>query len=155
MVLTRPRALCSCFSLACSVQVALTAHQHGLYQGPSQLGKTMPATCYALWRAAARMSGRHGQHLKPGRLHAQIVGLAGVEFQAIQAGEDAGASEDDTMDQSGESAGDDSSAASDGPELYEEGNDVRGCSSCQTPAASCCLLQVCVHPPKWPAQRSL
>ena len=84
------------------------------------------------------MSG--GQQLKPGCLHTQIVGLAGVELQAIQASQDAGASDDEAMEQGGESDGDDSGEGSDGPELYEEGNDVRGCSSCHTPAASCCLL---------------
>lgn len=76
------------------------------------------------------MSGRHGQQLKPSCLHLQVVGLAGVDLQAIQAGQDAGASGDEAMDQGGESDGDDSSEGSDGPDLYEEGNDVRGCSSC-------------------------
>ena len=94
------------------------------------------------------VSDGHGQQLKPGCLHAQVVGLAGVELQAIQAGEDAGASEDEAMDQGGESDGDDSDDGSEGLNLYEEGNDVRGCRPCQTPAARCCLLQVCVHNPK-------
>ena len=74
------------------------------------------------------------------------MGLAGVKFQAIQAGEDAGASDDEAMDQDGISDGDDSAEGSDGPNLYEEGNDVRGCSSCQTPGTiGASLKSVCTN----------
>ena len=99
------------------------------------------------------MSGGYGGQLKAGCLRTQVVGLAGVEFQAIQAAEVAGASEDEAMDQGGESDGDDSGDGSDGANLYEEGNDVRGCSSCQAPA-SCCL-RVCVHELEWPTKINL